>query len=321
MKRFSAAVLLLALAFSSMPSLAQPAGKPIRIVVPFGAGGGPDAIARIIGPKLGENMNAPVVVENRPGASGIIAAEYVKNSPPDGTTLFLADTAHYGINPSLHPKLPYDPLKDFVAVIEACTSQLYITVNGSVPANSLKDLVELAKSRPGGLLYGSSGSGSPHHLAMELFKLETGANLVHIPFKGVAQSVPAVLAGDVAIIISGPAALLAHHKAGKVKMLAAINPQRWQGLAELPTAAEAGYPGVVLDVTIGLLASAGTPADMALRLNEATGRGLRVPEVSSRLASIGLMVIAGTPEQFVQSIRQQQASYSRLVKISGAKVD
>jgi tripartite-type tricarboxylate transporter receptor subunit TctC len=314
MRRFA-----LVLAFIALPAFAQT--KTIRIVVPFGAGGGPDALARMIQPRLSENIGMPVIVDNRPGAGGLIAADSVLKSPPDGTSLFLADTAHYGINPALRAPLPYDPLKDFAPVIEATSSELYITVGASVPANSLQEFVALAKSRPGGLHYGSSGSGSPHHLAMELLKLESGANLVHVPYKGVAQSVPAILSGDVAAIISGPAALLGHHKAGRVRMLAAINPQRWPGLPEVPTAAEAGFPGVKLDITIGLLAVAGTSAEMVRRLNEALAKGLREPEVSARLNELGLPVIAGTPEQFAQSIRRQLDSYGRLVRISGAKAD
>ena len=310
----------LLLALLALPGFAQ-STKTLRIVVPFGAGGGPDALARMIQPKLSENMGMPVIVDNRPGAGGLIAADSVLKSPPDGTSLFLADTAHYGINPTLRAPLPYDPLKDFAPVIEATQSELYITVGANVPATSLQELIAYAKTQPGGLHYGSSGSGSPHHLAMELLKLESGANLVHVPYKGVAQSVPAILSGDVAIIISGPAALLAHHKAGKVRMLAAINPQRWPGLPDVPTAAEAGYPGVKLDITIGLLAVAGTPQDMVRRLNEALAKGLKEPEVADRLMGLGLPVIAGTPEQFAQSIRRQIDAYGRLVKVSGAKAD
>jgi tripartite-type tricarboxylate transporter receptor subunit TctC len=311
--------LVLLAALITLPAFGQT--RTIRIVVPFGAGGGPDALARMIQPRLAENIGMPVIVDNRPGAGGLIAADSVLKSAADGSSLFLADTAHYGINPTLRAPLPYDPLKDFAPVIEATSSELYITVGAGVAANSLQELVALAKSRPEGLHYGSSGSGSPHHLAMELLKLESGANLIHVPYKGVAQSVPAILSGDVAAIISGPAALLGHHKSGRVRMLAAINPQRWPGLPEVPTAAEAGFPGVKLDVTIGLLAVAGTPAETLRRLNEALAKGLKEPEVSARLNELGLPVIAGTPEQFAQSIRRQMEAYGRLVKVSGAKVD
>jgi tripartite-type tricarboxylate transporter receptor subunit TctC len=310
--------IVLAFALLSCPALGQ---KAIRLVVPFGAGGGPDVLARLMAPELGKGMEMPVVVDNRPGAGGIIAAEFVKQSPPDGSTLFVADSAHYGINPSLRSKLPYDPQKDFVPVIELSSSMLYVTVGAQLPVDSLQELVALAKSRPEGLAYGSSGSGSPHHLAMELLKLESGANFVHVPFKGVAQSVPAVLSGDVPIVVAGPASLLPHARAGRLRMIAAVNPKRWSRMPEVPTIAETGVSRFGLDITIGLLAPAGTPQEAVRRLNDAAGRALRLPEVTGKLADLGLEVIAGTPEQFSESIRRQLESYGRLVRISGAKAD
>ena len=312
MRLITALILLLAL-----PAQAQTA----RLVVPFPPGGGPDVLARLIAPGMAENLGMTLVVDNRPGANGIIAAENVMKSAPDGTALFLADTSHYAINPHLRANLPYDPLKDFVAVIEATKSQLYYTVGAAVPANSVQELVALSKARPTGLLYGSSGSGSVAHLAMELLKLESGGNFVHVPYKGVAQVVPAVLSGDVAVVVSGPAALLAHHKAGRLRMLATPNPDRWAGLPDVPTAAEAGFPGVRMDITIGILAPAGTSADIVRRLNDAAGKALRAPDVNTKLTNSGLAVIAGTPEQFADSIRRQLDAYGKLVKASGAKVD
>ncbi len=309
-----AALLLSAL----LSSLAQ---AQVRIVVPFPPGGGPDALARLLAPKFSDNLGSAVVVDNRPGANGIIAADNVMKSAPDGNSLFLADTSHYGINPALRANLPYAPLKDFVPVVEATKSQLFFTVRSDVPANNLQELVALSKSRPDGLHYGSSGSGSVAHLAMELLKLHSGGKFIHVPYKGVAQVVPAVLSGDVAIVTSGPAALLGHHKAGKVRMLATVNADRWPGLPEIPTAVEAGFPGVRMDITIGLLAPAGTPADTVRRLNDAAARALRAPEVSGKLSNAGLEVIAGSPQEFEQSIRRQLDAYAQLVKASGAKVD
>lgn len=311
---------LLALLFAALalPALAQ---QPVRIVVPFPPGGGPDVLARLMAPRLSENLGSPVVIDNRPGANGIIAADNVMKSAPDGTSLFLADTSHYGINPALRKDLPYSPLRDFVPVIEATKSQLFFTVGAAVPATSLQELVALSKSRPEGLLYGSSGSGSVAHLAMELLKLRSGGNFVHVPYKGVAQVVPAVLSGDVAVVTSGPAALLGHHKAGKVRMLATVNAARWPGLPEIPTAPEAGFPGVRMDISIGLLAPAGTPADIVRRQNDAAGKALRAPDTSGKLSAAGLEVIAGTPQEFEQSIRRQLEDYASLVKASGAKVD
>jgi tripartite-type tricarboxylate transporter receptor subunit TctC len=218
-------------------------------------------------------------------------------------------------------KLPYDPQKDFVPVIEVASSMIYVAVPASSPAKNIQDLVALAKSRPQGLTYGSSGTGTPHHLALELVKLQTGANLVHVPFKGVAQSVPALLSGDVDIVVAGPASLLPHVRAGKVRMLAAVNPHRWSRMPDLPTIAESGIAGDGLDVTIGLLAPAGTPGDTVRRLNEATAKALKNPDVGGKASEIGLEMIGGTPQQFAQSIARQREAYGRVVKASGAKAE
>lgn len=296
-------------------------GRTVRLVVPFGAGGAPDVIARLLAPAISQELGNPVIVDNRPGASGIIAAEHVKGSPPDGNTLFVADTAHFAINPSLRPSLPYDPQKDFVPVIEVASSMIYVAVPAHSPAKSVQDLVALAKSRPQGITFGSSGTGTPHHLSLELVKLQSGANMVHVPFKGVAQSVPALLSGDVDVVVAGPASLLPHVRAGKVRMLAAVNPQRWSRMPELPTIAESGISGDGLDVTIGLLAPAGTPAETVRRLNEATAKALKNPDVAGKANEIGLEMIAGTPQQFAQSITRQREAYGRLVKASGAKAE
>jgi tripartite-type tricarboxylate transporter receptor subunit TctC len=296
-------------------------GKPVRLVVPFGAGGAPDVIARLMAPPISENLGAPVVVDNRPGATGIIAAEYVKGSPPDGTTLFVADSAHFAISPALRANLPYDPQKDFVPVIEVASSMIYIAVQAQNEAKSVQDLVALAKKRPEGLTYGSSGTGTPHHLAVELLKLQSGGNFVHVPFKGVQQSVPALLSGDVDIVVAGPASLLPHVRAGKVRMIAAVNPTRWSRMPEIPTIAESGFSQYGLDVTIGLLAPAGTAPGVVRRLNEGIANALRNPDLAGKANEIGLEMIAGTPEQFASSMARQREQYTKVVKASGAKAD
>src|SRR2546428_7976636 len=193
-KRGLSLILGLAFALVSLPASAQ---KTIRLVVPFGAGGAPDVIARLMAPSLSGELGTAIVVDNRPGATGIIAAEHVKGSPPDGGTLFVADSAHFAINPALRANLSYDPQKDFVPVIEVASSMIYIAVPAQSPAKNVQELVALAKSRPQGLTYGSSGTGTPHHLSIELLKLQSGANFLHVPFKGFAQSEPAVSSGDI----------------------------------------------------------------------------------------------------------------------------
>jgi tripartite-type tricarboxylate transporter receptor subunit TctC len=298
-----------------------PTAKPIRLVVPFGAGGGPDTLARILAHKLAEAFGQPAMVDNRPGSGGIVAAELVMKAAPDGTTLLVADSGHYAINPNLRAKLPYDPLRDFAPVIEAVDTHLFLTVGASLPARSVAEFVALSRSRPGGLHYGSSGSGSPHHLAMELLRLVSEANLIHVPYKGVAQSVPALLSGDVAALFAGPSSLLPHVRAGKLRMLAVASGRRATFAANVPTVAESGYPDYEMANTIGLLAPAGTPAESVRRLNEDLAKLIRLPDVGTRLAELGLDIIAGTPEQFSRSIQLQIEKYARLVKISGAKVD
>lgn len=315
-----ALLLVVALCLLPLPAHAQIAGgKPIRLVIPFGTGGAPDILARLLAPKLADSLGQPVLVDNKPGATGIIAAENVMKSPADGTSLFVADSAHVGINPNIRAKLPYDPQKDFVPVIEMVSSMIFVAVGAGVPVTNLQELVAFSKTRPDGLSYGSSGSGTPHHLSMELIRLETGAKLVHVPFKGVAQSIPALLAGDIAAVTSGPGALLGHVKAGKARLIAAINPVRWSRMPDVPSFADAGIPA--LDVTIGLLAPAGTPAETVRRLNAEFVKALRAPDIADKLVDTGLEVIAGSPEQFAQSISRQRDSYGELVKASGAKVD
>jgi tripartite-type tricarboxylate transporter receptor subunit TctC len=311
--------LLAVLALVSAQAFAQ--GKPVRLVVPFGAGGAPDVIARLLAQAMTGELAAPVVVDNRPGATGIIAAEYVKGSPPDGSALFVADSAHFAINPALRVNLPYDPQKDFTPVIELASSMVYVAVPAQSPAKDVQDLVALAKSRPQGITYGSSGTGTPHHLSMELLKFQSGGNFVHVPFKGVQQSVPALLSGDVDVVVAGPASLLPHVKAGKVRMIAAVNPMRWSRMPEVPTIAESGYSQYGLDITIGLLAPAATPADTVRRISEAAAKALRNPDVAAKASDIGLEMIAGTPEQFAQSMLRQREQYAKVVKVSGVKAD
>lgn len=309
-----------ALLLGALPVQAQIAGgKTIRLVIPFGTGGSPDILARMLAPKMAESLGQPVVVDNRPGATGLIAADNVLKATPDGTSIFVADSAHFAINPNLRANLPYDPRKDFAPVMEMVNSIILLAVGSNVPANNLRELVELAKSRPDGITYGSSGSGTPHHLSIELVRLELGGKFVHVPFKGVAQSVPAMLSGDVTVVAAGPGALVGHVKAGKARLISTINAVRWSRMPELQSFPDAGVTG--LDATIGLLVPAATPSETVRRLNDEVGKAIRIPEIANKLPDFGLELIAGTPAEFAQSIARQIERYARLVKASGAKVD
>lgn len=310
--------LLLALILACSFAGAAEAQKTLRLVVPYGAGGAPDVMSRTLAAKLSERAGHPVIVDNRPGASGIIAAQAVMQAAPDGQTLFVADTGHFAINVSLQPKLPYDPLKDFVPVIEAISSPLFLAVNASLPVHSVKDLLALAKSKPDGLQYGSSGNGSVHHLGMAQIKALSGANLTHVPYKGVAQSVPAVLAGDVAAAFFGLPSILPHVKSGKARLIGVT--ERTTLMPEVVPVAEQ-LPGFNVRVTVGFLAPAGTPPDVVERLNGEIAAVLGMPDVEERLRGLGIDKVAGTPAQFRQTIRSDIERYAKIVKETGAKAD
>jgi tripartite-type tricarboxylate transporter receptor subunit TctC len=294
------------------------AQKTLRFVVPYGAGGAPDVMSRTLADKLSQRLGHPVIVDNRPGASGIIAAQIVQQAPPDGQTLFVADTGHFAINVSLNPKLPYDPRKDFVPVIEAIGSPLFLAVNSSLPVHNVKDLLALAKSKPEGLSYGSSGNGSVHHLGMAQIKTISGANLTHVPYKGVAQSVPALLSGDIVAAFFGLPSILPHVKSGKARLIGVT-----ERTALMPEVVPVGeqLPGFNVRVTVGLLAPAGTPQDVVKRLNGDIAAVLGMPDVEERLRTLGIDKIAGTPEQFREVIRADIERYAKIVKETGARVD
>ena len=294
--------------------------RSIRFVVPYGAGGSPDVIARVLGQRLGENLGQQVVVDNRPGAGGIIAAEIVAKSPADGYTLFIADTGHVAINPSLYPKLPYDPLRDFTPVTLAVSTPLFMAVNAALQIGSVKQFIDYAKAKPG-VLYGSSGNGSSHHLGMELFRLLTGVNMTHVPYKGVAQSVPAVITGDVAVIFAALPSLAPHVKSGKIRLIAVGTAKRTPIMPDVPTVAESGAPGFEIDADIGFLAPTGTPREVVTKLNAEIVRVLGSPDITQRLAGLGIETVGTSPEHYADAIRAKIIKYGKLVKDSGARVD
>ena len=319
--RLAAAIAVCATSVAATQCAAQGfPSKPIRFVVPYGAGGSPDVIARVIGQKLGENVGQQVVVDNRPGAGGIIAAEIAAKAPADGYTLFIADTGHVAINPSLYPKLPYDPLKDFTPVTLAVSTPLFMAANAGLPIESVRQLIDYAKAHPG-VTYGSSGNGSSHHLGMALFTSLTGVRMTHVPYKGVAQSVPALITGDVAVIFAALPSLAPHVKAGKVRLIAVGTAKRTPIMQDVPTVAESGVPGFEIDADIGFLAPAGTPREVVEKLSAEIARVLGTPEIVQRFAVLGIEAMGTTPEQYADAIRTKIQKYSKLVKDAGARVD
>jgi len=313
-------LLLLALFPTFAPAQDWPA-KPVRMIVPYAAGGLPDTMTRILGARLGEAIGQQVVVENRGGAGGISGTEAVAKSAPDGYTLLVADVGQVAINPHLYAKLSYDPLKDLAAVSLLGTTSLFLVANPSVPAANFAELVALARARPGQLNYGSSGTGSIHHLATEALKAALKLDIVHVPYKGMGQAVPALLGGQVSILYSALPAIESHVKAGKLKLLAISTLKRSAQAPEVPTVAELGVPGYDFGPEIGVLAPAGMAPALLARIATEIGKAVRHAEVAQRFLQLGIDPVGSTPEAYAAKIRAAYERYAQVVKSSGAKAE
>jgi len=314
-------IALLATLVVACAAHAQYPARPIKIVVPYAAGGLPDTMTRAVTPKLGEALGQAVVVENMGGAGGISGVTEVARSSADGYTLLVADVGQIAINPHLFSKLPYAPLKDLAPVSLIGTSPLYLVAHPSVPANSLQQLVAYAKAHPGKLNYGSSGIGSIHHLATEALKAGFGIDIVHVPYKGTGQSVPALLGGQVALLYSALPSIAGHLKDGKVKILAISSAKRSAQTAEVPTVAESGIPGYDYVAEIGMLAPAGTPREIIQRLAGEIAKVVKQPDVVQRFTQLGIDAVGSTPEAYATLNKSDYEKYAKLVKASGAKID
>ena len=293
--------------------------RPIRMIVPYGAGGGPDVTSRLVGKSMQDKLGQSVVIENRPGSAGVLASELGARAAPDGYTILCSDSGTMAINRAMYEKLPYDPLKDFAPVSTASSTPLFLAVNASLPARSIRELIDHAKANPG-LNFGSIGNGSVHHLALEMFKQLAGVNLVHIPYKGVAQAVPALVTGDVAMVISAYSTLKPHVDGGKVRVLAAVN-QRSTVLPEVPTIAEAGLAGFDIKPKSGFLVPAATPRPVVEKLNAAMRAALSEPDLVQQLAALSIVAESSTPEQYAEIIRKDYDLYGRLIRTAGVKID
>jgi tripartite-type tricarboxylate transporter receptor subunit TctC len=294
--------------------------KPIRVIVPFPAGGTSDILARAVGQKLSEEWKQQVIVDNRPGAGANIGAELVAKAAPDGYTLLLASTIHT-INPSLYSKLGYDPVRDFAPItLIAATSQV-LAVHNSLPVKTLKEFVAYARKRPGQLNYSSAGNGSQPHLTAELFKSMTKIDLVHVPYKGAPPAMTDLLAGHVALTFATAPSAVPHVKAGKLRALGVSTAQRITALPDVPTIAEAGVPGFEASGSNGLVGPTGMPAAVVERLNAAVVRIVREPAMSKYLSEQGADPLTTTPGEYAAYIKAEVAKWSQVVKASGAKVD
>jgi len=317
---FSRLLIAVALACAAPAALAQafPA-KPIRLIVGFTPSGGVDINARLLGPKITEYLGQQVIIENRPGAGTNIANEYVAKSAPDGYTL-LVNTAALAINLSLYKKVAYEA-RDFAPVSILSMSPNILVVHTSVPVKNVKEFIALAKSRPGQLNYSSSGSGTTQHLSGELFNLRTGIKMVHIPYRGTAPSLTALISGEVGLSFANIPAISAHVKAGRLRPLANLGPKRSDQLPLVPTMKEAGVPGVEVVVWYGVFAPAATPRDVVAKLADTIGRAARAPDMKQRLEDLGAEPVGNTPEEFSKLFREEVTRWAEVVKVSGAKAD
>jgi tripartite-type tricarboxylate transporter receptor subunit TctC len=304
-----------AVAASSYPT------KPIRFIVPQAAGGSTDILSRTVGQKLSEVFGQPVVMDNRPGANGIVGVDMVAKAPADGYTLLSGGTGTIAINVSLYNKIPYDPIRDFAPVVNLAYSTSVLVVHPSVAAKSIADLIALAKAKPGELRYASAGNGSSPHLSAEVFKSVAGVNVTHVPYKGSTPGVTATVSGEASMMFTGVASALAHIKAGRLRALSVNGPKRSPALPEVPTAGSSGLPGFEVDFWIGILAPAGTPALVVSKLNTEVNRILAQDDVKSRLIALGTDAIGGSAQAFGELIKSDVARWAKAIKASGAKPD
>ena len=315
-----AAALVLVVASGAAFAQAYP-GKPIRIVVPFAAGGTSDILARAIGPKLTAAWGQPVVIENKTGANGNVGAEFVVRSAPDGYTMLLSDVGALAISPSVYPSLPFDPIKDFAPVIMVSYSPHVLAVHPSVPANSIKELIAFAKANPGKLNFANSGTGGAPHLAGVDFAQRAGIKWAYIPYKGGSAAVTDVVAGVSNVLFNGMLATYPSVKGGRLRGLAVTSVERVPSAPDLPTVAESGMPGFVTGSYQGLLAAAGTPREVIAKLNTELTRILNTQEMKDMLAKQGTEVRAGAPEALGTFIASEKARWATVVKEAGIKAD
>jgi len=315
MQRLFAALALIV----SAGALAQAyPSKPVRVVVPFPPGGGTDIVARLVAPKMAEILGQPFIIENRAGAGGNIGTEVVARSPADGYTLLVA-SASTAINTTLVPNLSWDFSRDFAPVVLLVVNNHLLAAHPSVPANNVRELLALARAKPGQVTYASYGSGSSAHLTAELFKLMAGVDLLHVPYKGAAPAVNDLLGGQVNVMFADVAALLPHLKSGKLKALGIGAAKRFEGLPDVPTIAESGVPGFEAGGFLGLVAPAATPQAAIQALNAAAQKSLAQPEVRERLLALASPPVGGAPEVFASHIRQEIDKWARVIRAANIK--
>jgi tripartite-type tricarboxylate transporter receptor subunit TctC len=317
----SALLCIASLALAAAPAVAQTfPNKAVRMIVPFPAGGPSDALGRLLGEKLAERWGQPVVIENRGGAAGNIGAEIVARAAADGHVVLLNASSHV-INGILYSKLPYDPIKDFTPITQVASYQHMFVVHPSVPARSVKEFVALAKSKPGTLTVANSGSGTPGHLAAELFMTTAGIKYVHVPYKGSAPATTDLLGGQVSAMFNNPVNTLPYTSAGRLRALAVTGTQRLTVAPEIPTVAESGYADFEAGTWFGLFGPAGVPPAAVARIHEEVVRTLKLPDIRQKLAAQGWDLIGNSPSEFAAVIKSDHDKWSRVIKAAGLHAD
>ncbi|MGZ5168874.1 MAG: tripartite tricarboxylate transporter substrate binding protein [Burkholderiales bacterium] len=294
--------------------------KPVRVIIPFVAGGPADFIARLVGPKLSEAWGYPVIIDNRGGGNQIIATELAAKAQPDGHTLLLT-SGGFAVNVSLYPKLPYDSLRDFTPVSLIATGPNLVVVHPAVPTRSLAELITYARSKPGQLVYASAGSGAPSHLAVELFKTMARIDMVHVPYKGMAPGITDLLGGQVQLAFPTISAGITHARAGRLRALAVTTAKRSPAAPEMPTIAEAALPGFEASNWYGVIVQAKTPPQIVRKIHDDIARALTMPDIRDRMLNQGLDPVSMTPEEFTAYIKAEIVKWAKVVKASGAKAE
>ncbi len=316
-----AACAILALALPAVASAQAWPAKPLKIIVPYSPGGTTDLLARLVGAELAKRLGQPVVVENKPGANGMIGSDLVAKAPPDGYTLGIASPGSHAANQSLYKDIPYDTVKSFTPVTLAVSAPMLLVAHPSLGVSTVKELIAAAKAKPGTISYASGGSGSSQHLAMEYFKLMAGIDMNHVPYKGSAASYPDLLGGSVMTEIDVMPTALPPVKAGRLKGLATGSAKRLPMLPDLPTIAEAGVPGFEYAAWYGFVAPANLPKDVLAKLNAEIVRALKLPEIADKLSGAGVIVVAGTPDEFAAHIRTEMDKAAKVIKAANIKPD
>lgn len=310
---------LIALAAGSV--LAQYPNRPLRIIVPFPPGGAVDVLARAVGLNARESLGQNIVIDNRPGFGGAVGSEVAAKATADGYTLLMGSTSTISINPTLVAKLPYDPVRDFVPITQVAFVPHLLASSAAVPATTLKEFMAYVKARPGKVAYGSAGTGTPHHIALEMFKQMTGLDMLHVPYKGTSPALVDLLSGQISCMSAEILAVLPHVRAGRLRALGIATAARNQVAPDIPTISEAGLPGFEVTSWYGILAPTGTPPEITRRLAGDIAKSLATPDMRQRFSDMGATPVGSTPEQFAAFIKREGTKWAKAIKDSGARVD